>query len=93
MLGIVWEEGLCDAERMESQGSRAWGSELGTEREKGEASAENAALCLLLMSNGGSAQNNYYEVNPPPVPPKKVYGGRTKQNPARNLLDRFSTHK
>lgn len=34
-----------------------------------------------------------YEANPPPVSPKKVHGGRTKQNPARNLLDRLSTNK
>ena len=34
-----------------------------------------------------------YAANPPPPPPKKVHGGRTKQNPARNLLDRLSSHK
>lgn len=34
-----------------------------------------------------------YQANPPPPPPKKVHGGRTKQNPARNLLDRLSTNK
>jgi transposase len=34
-----------------------------------------------------------YAANPPPPPPKKVHGGRTKQNPARNLLDRLSRHK
>lgn len=34
-----------------------------------------------------------YEANPPPCAPKKVHGGRTKQNPARNLLDRLSTKK
>ena len=40
----------------------------------------------LLLSQG-------YQANPPPPPPKKVHGGRTKQNPARNLLDRLSTYK
>lgn len=34
-----------------------------------------------------------YQANPPPPPTKKAHGGRTKQNPARNLLDRLSTHK
>ena len=34
-----------------------------------------------------------YDANPPPPAPKKVHGGRTKQNPARNLLDRLSTNK
>src|SRR6266404_293413 len=34
-----------------------------------------------------------YAANPPPPPPKKVQGGRTTQNPARNLLDRLSSHK
>ena len=34
-----------------------------------------------------------YLANPPPVPPKKTHGGRTKQHPARNLLDRLSTYK
>jgi transposase len=34
-----------------------------------------------------------YAANPPPPPPKKVHGGRTKQHPARNLLDRLSSHK
>jgi transposase len=34
-----------------------------------------------------------YDANPPPPTPKKVHGGRTKQNPARNLLDRLSTNK
>ncbi len=34
-----------------------------------------------------------YQANPPPPPPKKVHGGRTKQHPARNLLDRLSTNK
>ena len=34
-----------------------------------------------------------YQANPPPVPPKKTHGGRTKQHPARNLLDRLSTYK
>jgi transposase len=40
----------------------------------------------VLLQQGSAA-------NPPPPPPKKVHGGRTKQNPARNLLDRFSTNK
>ena len=40
----------------------------------------------LLLSQG-------YQANPPPPPPKKVHGGRTKQNPARNLLDRLSNNK
>ena len=34
-----------------------------------------------------------YTANPPAPPPKKVHGGRTKQNPARNLLDRLSRNK
>jgi transposase len=34
-----------------------------------------------------------YQANPPPVAPKKTHGGRTKQHPARNLLDRLSTYK
>jgi hypothetical protein len=34
-----------------------------------------------------------YAANPPPPAPKKVYGGRTKQHPARNLLDRLSRSK
>jgi transposase len=34
-----------------------------------------------------------YAANPPPAVPKKVHGGRTKQNPARNLLDRLSSNK
>jgi transposase len=34
-----------------------------------------------------------YDANAPPPPPKKVHGGRTKQNAARNLLDRLSTNK
>lgn len=39
-----------------------------------------------------------YQANPPPPPPKKSEHnkrkpGRVKQNPARNLLDRFSQHK
>jgi transposase len=34
-----------------------------------------------------------YQANPPPAPPKKTHGGRTKQHPARNLLDRLSTFK
>jgi transposase len=34
-----------------------------------------------------------YQANPPPTPPKKTHGGRTKQHPARNLLDRLSTYK
>jgi transposase len=33
-----------------------------------------------------------YQANPPPVAPKKTHGGRTKQHPARNLLDRLSLH-
>lgn len=40
----------------------------------------------LLLAQG-------YQANAPPPTPKKVHGGRTKQNPARNLLDRLSTHK
>jgi transposase len=40
----------------------------------------------LLLAQG-------YQANAPPPPPQKVHGGRTKQNPARNLLDRLATHK
>jgi transposase len=40
----------------------------------------------LLLAQG-------YAANPPPPSPKKVHGGRTKQHPARNLLDRLSNHK
>ena len=40
----------------------------------------------LLLAQG-------YQANPPPPPPKKVHGGRTKQHPARNLLDRLSINK
>lgn len=34
-----------------------------------------------------------YQANPPPVALKKIHGGRNKQHPARNLLDRLSQHK
>ena len=34
-----------------------------------------------------------YQANPPPVPPRKTHGGRTKQHPARNLLDRLSIYQ
>jgi len=34
-----------------------------------------------------------YQANPPPAAPKKRTGGRPKQSPARNLLDRLSGGK
>ena len=34
-----------------------------------------------------------YQANPPPCAPKKPHGGRTKQNAARNLLERLSSRK
>jgi transposase len=34
-----------------------------------------------------------YAANAPPLPPKKGHGGRTKQNPARHLLARLSSHQ
>ena len=63
-----------------------------TAREAGKRELEVLALGRfhrrydLLLRQG-------YAANPPPPPPKKVHGGRTKQNPARNLLDRLSSHK
>jgi transposase len=40
----------------------------------------------LLLAQG-------YVANPPPTPRKTTHGGRTKQHPARNVLDRLSTFK
>lgn len=69
------------------------------ERAKAQGSREMDLLALAeLLRRSDEILLEGYQANPPPPAPKKLEHnkrkpGRVKQNPARNLLDRFSQQK
>jgi transposase len=61
-------------------------------------SALEVSMLARLLRRYDEILTEGYRINPPPPPPTKSEQGkrkpgRAKQNPARNLLDRFSQHK
>ncbi len=75
--------------------------EMKAEVEQAKAVGQNALdvpVLARLLRRYEEILTEGYQVNPPPPPPTKSEHskrkpGRAKQNPARNLLDRFSQHK